>query len=227
MMKNEICSLMEELLPLYAEKIVEKENEKAIENHLKTCEKCRRKLSEIKEENKLFSKEELGREIDNNGEIRCIKGIKRKIKSKIIIAVLVTIVLTIVFTYAFDTYRIMKDADGRYTLYNINTGNIKTGMNATNVFAEYTINDNGKNILYKNIFTFNGDDICINERTMISGYSKNELVNFQKSWENSNLFSNLEIKDDKIYINDNTYIGKEKSKIITSLREKNSTIYEM
>ena len=41
------CSVTRDLLPLYAEKMVEQETEKLVEEHLASCVECRQKLSEI------------------------------------------------------------------------------------------------------------------------------------------------------------------------------------
>lgn len=219
MNQKEMCSLVDDLLPLYAERLVSEESKEKIEEHLKGCKKCKKRLDEIKKDNKLFSKEE-----NINGEIKCIKKIKRKIIIKIILAVVISALLTFFCAYVYDTYRIIKGENGKYIIYNINTGNIQKGINASNMFAEYTINNNGENIKYSILFTFNKNDICINARTIISGYDKQELDNFKDIWEGSDVISNMEIKDNRIYMNDNQYIGKEKQKIIENLKQKNSTI---
>lgn len=45
---NNICKIIEDLLPLYIEGLVNKENNKLIEEHLLTCEKCNKIYDEMK-----------------------------------------------------------------------------------------------------------------------------------------------------------------------------------
>lgn len=69
----------------------------------------------------------------------------------------------------FDTYRIMKNQDGQYYIYNTKTGNVKEGLNSSNMLAEYTIDNNGKKVKYNIVFTFDENSNCTNARTMITG----------------------------------------------------------
>lgn len=112
-------------------------------------------------------------------------------------------------------------------MYNFNTGNIKQGVDSTNMLATYTIDDNGKKIDYSIIFTFDKNNICINARAVISGYKENELINFKRTWENSVTVSNIKIEQQKLYINDNIYVGKEKENILESLKEYDAKIVEI
>ena len=43
------CSVIRDLLPLYAEKMVESETENLVNEHLTDCSDCRKKLSELNE----------------------------------------------------------------------------------------------------------------------------------------------------------------------------------
>ena len=52
--------------------------------------------------------------------------------------------------------------------------------------------------------------------------------NFRKSWESSIVISNIKIENKKIYMNDNTYIGRDKDKILKNLRnDYNAEIIEI
>ena len=225
---NEICNFIEDLLPLYVEGLVSEKTKDQIETHLKKCDKCTKSLENLNPNNESFlDKDIVNEDINSAREIKCIKNIKRKILIKIIVAIIISIILTFFCAYIWDTYRIMEDEDGKYYIYNMKTGNIKQGINGTNMFAEYTINNNGANIKYNIIFTFNENNICINARTIISGYNENELNNFKNTWENSSFISNIKIENKKLYLNDNIYTGKTKQEIIESLQEYNASIIEI
>ena len=228
---NNTCSLIEDLLPLYVEDMVTETSKKEIEEHLKECDRCSEILRSIKEENKFFTNEELfERETNDNREkeIKCIKNIKRKIVINIIITMLITAItiIAIFCIYILSPYRFIKNEDGKLILYNFDTGNIKQGIDSTNMIATYTLDDNGKEIEYNIIFTFNKNDVCINARTVISGYNEKELNNYKTVWEDSLSSSNMKIENQKLYMNENSYIGKTKQKIYESLKEYQAQIIE-
>ena len=230
MNQNKTCSLIEDLLPLYAEGLVSERSKQEIEQHLKKCDKCLEAFKSIKEESTLFLDEELiVNEINDNREkeIKCIKNIKRKITLKILMGILISITLTFFCMYILDTYRIIKDEDGKYILYNTNTGNIKKGLDSTNVLAKYTLDSNGKDIEYNTIFTFDKDGICINARAVISGYNEQEMNNYKNSCDDSIITTNIEIKEQKLYMNMNLYIGKTKQIILGILKEYKAQVLEI
>lgn len=229
---NNTCSLIEDLLPLYVEDLVSEESKKEIENHLKNCDKCSKILKSIQEENKLFLNEDFfTKNINDNTEkeIKCIKNIKRKIVFKIVATIIIT-AITIIATlsiYILSPYRFITNEEGKLILYNSDTGNIKQGIDSTNMYATYSIDSNGKKINYNIIFTYDKNNMCTNARTIISGYNEEELINFKLIWENSSAISNIKIEQQKLYINDNIYVGKEKENIIKSLKEYNAKIIEI
>lgn len=229
---NNYCNLIEDLLPLYVEGLVSDKTKKDIEEHLKECNKCSELLKTIQKDNTLFSNEKQSSEETNNKEkeIKCIKNIKRKIILKTILAILVTIIITLVCMNILNTYRLIQDEDGKIILYNFNTGNIKKGLDGTNIFAEYVIKNNEKDIKYNILFTFNKEGICINTRTVIGGYSDEELKkeydDYTTIWKHS--VSNIKIENKKLYMNENKYIGKNKEDIIESLEKSyNAKIFEI
>ena len=226
---NKNCNIIEDLLPLYVEGLVSEETKQEIEKHLKECENCLKVFKEMKKNNILFSTENNVEEtLDNNEkEIKCIKNLKRKLTLKVIIYICISIIITISAINIWNTYRIVQDENGKYILYNMNTGNIQKGMDGTNMYANYTINDKDKIIEYKVIFTFNKNNICINTRTVLSGLNEKELEMFKSSWENTNSNSNMKIENEKLYMNENIYIGKKKEYIIKSLQEYDAIIVDI
>ena len=136
-------------------------------------------------------------------------------------------IIAIFCIYILSPYRFIKNEDGKLILYNFDTGNIKQGIDSTNMIAKYNLDDNGKEIEYNIIFTFNKNDVCINARTVISGYNEKELNNYKTVWEDSLSSSNMKIENQKLYMNENSYIGKTKQKIYESLKEYQAQIIEI
>lgn len=228
MNQKEICSFIQDLLPLYVEGLISEESKNVIDNHIKNCVECSEIIENIKSDNRLFSEDDNCKEHENSDrEIKCIKKIKRRIVRNIIIAVIISIALTCGLVYVGSTYRIMKDESGRHFIYNINTGNIKQGLEVTNISAKYKRENQGAVIEYNEIFTFDKDDICISARAVISGYTENELNTFKNAWEGSIAISNIKIENEKIYMNDNVFVGKNKQQIIEILKTYNAIIMEI
>lgn len=238
---NKYCSLIEDLLPLYVENLVSEETKKEIEEHLKQCDKCSNLLKTM-QQNGVFNlqedeKEEVNTEIREK-EIKCIKNIKKKIVLKVIISIVITCAVFLVAISLWNTYRIIQDEDGNWILYNFNTGNIKQGQDYTHILMEYTsYKENLKDVLneenketveYQTILTFDKNDICVNARTIVSGYNDKELQDIYKwyidNWGEFN--TNVKIEDGKLYMNKNVYVGKTKEELISNAKDYNAKITE-
>ena len=200
------------------------------------------KMKEIEEDN---LNEIIDEEIRKK-EIKCIKNIKRKITLKIIISVLITCVLFIIGLYLWNTYRFIQDENGKWILYNFNTGNIKQGKDYTHIIMEYKaykvklekINlmedsadtEEKEMVEHQVLLTFNKEDICINAREIISGYAEDELEDvyewYVNGWKN-NVTSNEKIENGKLYMNDNTYVGKTKEQLIKNSKSYNAQLTEV
>lgn len=234
------CSMIEDLLPLYVENLVNEETKKQIEEHLKQCNKCSALLKTM-QQNEVFNlqkSEQPNTEIREK-EIKCIKNIKKKITFKIIISIVITCIVCLIAISLWNTYRIIQDEDGNWIIYNFNTGNIKQGKDYTHILMEYTsYKENLKNILdeeqnketveNKTILTFDKNDICVNARTMVSGYNDEELQEIYKwyidNWGEFN--TNIKIEDGKLYMNKNVYVGKTKEKLISNAQDYHAKIIE-
>lgn len=243
---NRYCSMIEDLLPLYVEGLISEDTKKQIEIHLKNCNKCSEILKEL-QKNEVFDLEieKTTQEDSNDGikekEIKCIKNIKRRTTVKIISSVIITCILFVIALNLWNTYRIIQDEDGKWILYNFNTGNIKQGMEYTHILMEYKAYKtelNGNNVIKNEesietvehyvLLTFNKGNICVNARQIISGYDEDELQSvyewYANTWEDSN--PNIKIQNGKLYMDENLYVGKTKEKIINSSKDYNAKITE-
>ncbi len=240
---NRYCSMIEDLLPLYVENLVSEDTKKEIENHIKKCNKCSKILKTMQKDG-VFNLGETVQEDANKEarekEIKCIKNIKRRIAFKIIISVLITCIVFLVGINLWNTYRIIKDEDGKWILYNFNTGNIKQGMDYTHILMEYNgykVDVKGNKMLeggnketveHYIIVTFDKKGICVNARQIISGYDNEELQAvyewYINNWERST--TNVKIENGKLYMNVNNYVGKTKEKLIKNAEDYNAKITE-
>ena len=138
---NRYCSMIEDLLPLYVENLVSEDTKKEIEEHIKKCNKCSEELKKISQDEGFNLNKQVQEEFNKETkekEIKCIKNIKRKIIFKITISIIITCILFVVGINIWNTYRFVQDEDGKWILYNFNTGNIKQGMDYTHILMEYT-----------------------------------------------------------------------------------------
>ena len=108
-MKTE-CSIVRDLLPLYAEDMVSEDTRAFVDGHLGHCEECRRKLSEIKEPETIHLPEE---------EVPLTKlrsGLRRKKTGIIILTVLISLVLILSAVTAFTSPSYYRYEDGLITV---------------------------------------------------------------------------------------------------------------
>lgn len=93
-MKNE-CDIVVDLLFGYNDGILSNTSKELVEEHLKKCEKCKKILEEIKQEND---------EKNQVKEIDFFKSIKKKINKRNIIILVVFIILMIVVLFNIQVY---------------------------------------------------------------------------------------------------------------------------
>ena len=88
---NTECSIVRDLLPLYAEDMVSDDTKKFIESHLDTCEECRKVLDGMKEPAPVSNGES-----ESDMPLRKIRGdIRRKKRGLILLTVLLSMILII------------------------------------------------------------------------------------------------------------------------------------
>ena len=93
-MKNE-CDIVVDLLFSYNDGILSNTSKELVEEHLKKCEKCKKILEEIKQEND---------EKNQVKEIDFFKSVKKKINKRNIIILVVFIILMIVVLFNIQVY---------------------------------------------------------------------------------------------------------------------------
>lgn len=83
------CNIIQDILPLYAEKMVSKDTEAFVEEHLIGCESCKALFESIQ-------KDTVTDEINNSeGEAKVLKNVKKKMRIRRIVLIASSIILTI------------------------------------------------------------------------------------------------------------------------------------
>ncbi len=139
------CNVIQDLLPLYIDKITSKESNQLIEEHLSECEKCKQELELLnsKEPTPLIKSEELI-------PLKMMKNniYNRKRKAVILISMIVFLVMFAIFSYLtkpiYSTYEksgIMVNKNEKYEMYANFTGDI------TAYKIDRYVSENGKNVV--------------------------------------------------------------------------------
>lgn len=157
-MKKE-CEIVEDLLFGYSDDTLNAESKKLVEEHLKGCDECKKKLETIKKENDFKNK---------NDEVKALKYFKkfrRKNMIKIIWAVIGVLVLIVLGIYSrkfFIISKIQSKVAELYSKDNIYTEEVTvTGDGMTSILRKYYkdrkfkevttfCNDSGENIFMTN-----------------------------------------------------------------------------
>ncbi len=106
-MKNE-CDIVEDLLFSYNDGILSNTSKELVEEHLKKCEKCKKILEEIKQEND---------EKNQVKEIDLFKNIKKSINKKNIIILVFFIILIIVILFNIQVYNNYNEVTSSMEIY--------------------------------------------------------------------------------------------------------------
>ena len=106
-MKNE-CDIVGDLLFSYNDGILSNTSKELVEEHLKKCEKCRKILEEIKQEN-----------VEKNQvkEIDFFKSVKKKINKRNVIILVVFIILMIVVLFNIQVYNNYNEVASTMEIY--------------------------------------------------------------------------------------------------------------
>ena len=106
-MKNE-CDIVCDLLFSYNDGILSTASKELVEEHLKKCEKCKKNLEVIKQENNQKNQVK---------EIDFFKGIKKKINKKNVIILVVCIILMIVVLFNLQVYNNYNEVTSTMEVY--------------------------------------------------------------------------------------------------------------
>lgn len=106
-MKNE-CDIVGDLLFSYNDGILSNTSKELVEEHLKKCEKCRKILEEIKQEN-----------VEKNQvkEIDFFKSVKKKINKRNVIILVVFIILMIIVLFNIQVYNNYNEVASTMEIY--------------------------------------------------------------------------------------------------------------
>lgn len=112
------CEVIQDLLPLYAEGMVSEESSFLIEEHLKTCENCRRELHELNEDFPIPIEQ------DDAPLVKVQTQLRKKKRIAMVLTALVTMVLAIVFVSYVTAPKYYLSEPKRVTITQNENGNI-------------------------------------------------------------------------------------------------------
>ena len=97
-----ICSIVNDLLPLYADDACTAESKKMVEQHIEECDECRRTLEAMQEPVSVSEAKKLADEFSDFKFIKSIGTASRKTRIRTLIAVI--LVIAILFPFVFLTF---------------------------------------------------------------------------------------------------------------------------
>lgn len=145
------CKVVQDLLPNYVEKLTNEETNKYIEEHIETCEECKKVLENMKKEIKMPDEEK------QKKEVKFLKKYNRKIK------ILSGIILAIIIIYGIIVIR------NTFILANLvnKTSNIWNSNNMhTTIYAH-----SGKRLSIVDTYYKDGKSL-----TKMTTYDRNEII---------------------------------------------------
>jgi len=103
------CKIIQDLLPLYTDDICSKESRALVEEHLKSCEKCKIELDDMKSEVRV--------RFNNESEANVFKAMKKKLFKKNMIVALISVSVSIavlvgVYNYIFTHHTVIPYKEG-------------------------------------------------------------------------------------------------------------------
>lgn len=217
-MKNQKkqCKIIYDLLPNYIDNLTSEETNKYIEEHLEKCPDCLNTLNNMQGEIKL-------EKIDKNIEINALKKVKIRTRLQILVSIIFVILIFSIGIYINNNYSFYRNEEGKISIKsydsNITVSNLKHVIIKGKRLREDTIDG----YVYRtNIATINEKNICINMRCIETGYTekeRNDIYNSLVETEDMNVSTNVTLKDDKLYYNDNMYNGENINDIIDELKK--------
>lgn len=210
------CKIIYDLLPNYIDNLTSEETNKFIEEHLEKCPECLNTLNNMQGEIKLEN-------IDKNIEINALKKVKRRMRLQVLLSIVFITVIFAAGVYINSNYSLYRTEDGKLSIKSYSSK--LTVSNEKYVVIKAKIKREGTKDGYAyitQIFTIAEDNKCTSMRYIEEGYTEEELqdlYNLYKDNEMLKIHTNIEIKDEKLYYNANSYNEKSKSEIITDMKD--------
>lgn len=181
------CKIVQDLLPNYIEKLTDEVTNEFIEKHIATCKECRAILRDMNGEVKL-------EHIDQDNEIKYLKGVNKRVKMTIaIISLIVIIIASSVSIYIYNKSKIQVS-------------------NYTFLKAECLREDKEKTVdgnIYSTLIAVIGPNgKCKSVRVVEKGYTENAIQEQSKiTNKTKNFYSNVSIVNDELHYNTNIWNG--------------------
>lgn len=189
------CKIVRDLLPNYIEKLTDEVTNEFIEEHIASCEECRRALHDMNGEVEI-------EEFDQDEEINYLKKINTKVKMTIaVVSLIVIIIASCVSIYIYNKNKIQVN-------------------NYTFLRASYVREDKESTIdgsVYGTLIAvIDEKGICKSVRVVEEGYkeeiAKQKLEYIKNNYETVYLM-NAKIEGGKIHFNYNIWNGIEKEEL--------------
>ncbi len=216
-MKNQKkqCKIVYDLLPNYVDKLTSEETNEYIQEHIEKCPECLKTLEDMQGEIELEKD-------DKNVGINAFKKVKRRIRLQILISIISVIWMFSIAIYINNNYSFYRNEEGKISIKSYKT-NITVSNSRYLIIKGKRLRENTEDgyVYRTNIATINEKDICTNMRCIENGYAEKEINDIYKSLvatEYMNVSTNIELKDNKLYYNDNMYNGKNINDIIDELK---------
>lgn len=198
------CKIVRDLLPNYIEKLTNEVTNEFVEKHIATCEECKRVMQDMTGEVEV-------EEIEQDKEIKYLKGINKKVKVTIAIVSLIVIIIA-----------------SSITLYVYNKSKIQVN-NYTFLRAEFVL-ENEEETIDGNIYgtliaVIEPSGKCKSVRVVKKGYKEDVIQKQSKSIEIvKDFYSNIMIINDEIHYNTNIWNGLNKKEVENYWKEQYKNI---
>lgn len=198
------CKIVRDLLPNYIEKLTDEVTNEFIEEHIASCEECRRALHDMNGEVEI-------EEFDQDEEINYLKKINTKVKMTIaVVSLIVIIIASCVSIYIYNKNKIQVN-------------------NYTFLRAEYILENEEETIdgkLYGTLIAvIEPSGKCKSVRVVKKGYTESSLQEQSKIIERtSQFYSNVSIVNDELHYNTNIWNGLNKKEVQNYWKEEYVTI---
>lgn len=158
------CEVIQDLLPLYVEKIASEQSEALVEEHLKECEACKRKYEEMTEKTPQIPEEEIAKvplkRIKNNIW-------RRKMNAVGFAAAMVFTLLMIVYSYLTTPVYLSREEAGIKIYQEDGALLMSVSASVAGYFVEESLSDNGLHIVTVEVWTSKLEEMKKSQTTII------------------------------------------------------------